>query len=305
MRRDYILSNSYNQHMKISLVFFGSFQSYSVQVLDKLLHSPGFEILAVITTPPAPKGRHLHLAKTEVQNYSEYHNIPCFPLETLDDKSLETLRQSFKSLPDFLVVAGYGKLIPTAWLTLPKIMAVNPHQSLLPFYPGRCPAEWAILNGETETGVTLIQMNPKFDAGDILAQKTLPITPDDNRQTLYQKLYDLSADLLVSTLPFIVSGQVKPQPQPIGKYFYARQITRQDGFIPYLDFQNFLQHLQNERAQPDAGKDRAASTRDCECEKIKRKFRAFEGWPGVWTTNPEGKRVKLISINPLLYRSYN
>ena len=162
---------------KISIVFFGSFGNYSVIVLDKLLRSSIYHLASVITTPPAPKGRHLKLTKTEVQIYAETHNIPIFAPPSLD--SLPAI-----SKPDFIVVAGYGKLLSPAWLEFPKVMAVNMHPSLLPAYPGRCPAEWAILRGETETGVTLIQMTEKFDAGPILAQEKLPISRDDTRLTL-------------------------------------------------------------------------------------------------------------------------
>ena len=256
-----------------SLVFFGSFQAYSVQVLDKLRQN--FTIVGVVTTPPAPKGRHLTLAPTEVAIYAKNHKLPLFELPSLEGNPSEILR--LRLPPDFLVVAGYGKLIPASWLDLPKVMAINLHQSLLPKYRGRCPAEWAILRGETETGVTLIRMTPEFDRGPLLAQASLPIAPDDTRETLYTKLYDLGADLLVKSLPQIASGHIVPHPQPAGKYFYARQITREDGFIPWADFTSQLSSASSQLAL---------------------KLRALAGWPGVWTTNPSGQRLKLVSLNP-------
>lgn len=254
----------------MDLIFFGSFQSYSVQVLDQL--AKNFTITAVVTTPPAPAGRHLTLTPTEVALYAKKHKLPLYELQSLD------IIPSIDH-PDFLVVAGYGKLIPTTWLDLPKIMAINLHQSLLPKYRGRCPAEWAILRGETETGITLIQMTPDFDRGPILAQATLPIDPADTRETLYKKLYALGTNLLVESLPQIASGQITARPQASDRYFYARQITREDGFIPWDEFTSQLSPSNPQLA---------------------RKLRALAGWPGVWTTDPSGKRLKLVSLNPTM-----
>lgn len=253
---------------KISVVFFGSFGKYSVIVLDKLLASKIYHLVSVITTPPAPKGRHLKVTKTEVQMYAESHNIPVYTPQTL-----EAIPDIPK--PDFIIVAGYGKLLPPSWLAFPKTMAINLHPSLLPAYPGRCPAEWAILRGETETGVTLIQMTEKFDAGPILVQEKVPITPDDTRLTLYEKLFTLGADLLVTTLPQIASGQITPKPQTINSQlstvnFYAKQITRQDGFIPWEEYQSQIQNPKS---------------------PLYTKSRAFAGWPGVWTLDPGSSRV--------------
>ncbi len=273
----------------LQILFLGSFQHYSVQVLDRLAKK--FTIVGVVTTPPRPAGRDLALKSTEVAIYSKNHNLPLFEPESLDTIP------SF-SRPDFLVVAGFGKLIPNPWLDFPKIMAVNLHQSLLPKYPGRFPAEWAILKGETETGDTLIKMSPEFDKGEILSQQVLPIDPDDTRETLYTRLYNLGGDLLISTLPRIASGQITPHPQPPGKHFYARQITREDGFIPWEDISVHLEHLESERAQRDPAVRGSSSTRDSKCEEISRKFRAFAGWPGVWTTTPAGTRLKLMALQP-------
>lgn len=252
----------------MTILFFGSFQKYSVQVLDKLVKN--FDVIGVVTIPPHSAGRHLTLTPTEVAIYSKKHSLSLFEFETLD--TLPVI-----SRPDFLVVAGYGKLIPGSWLSFPKVMAVNLHQSLLPKYAGRFPAEWAILNSEVETGDTLIKMSPEFDAGDILAQQAIPIAPDDTRKTLYTKLYDLGGDMLVTYLPKIAAGQITPHPQPAGNYFYAKQITRDDGFIPWETFDSQLRTMNHE---------------------LLTKFRAFAGWPGVWTTMPNNSRLKLIALAP-------
>src|SRR3990172_644394 len=165
------------------VIFFGSFQTYSVQVLSALTEH--FRVVAVVTTPAKPQGRHLTVVPTPVEVFARRHTIPVFALD-----QLEALPKTMPKT-DFFVVAGYGKRIPASWLTFPFIMAINVHQSLLPDYRGTFPAEWAILRGEKETGITLIKMSPAFDTGDILVQKSLPVAPDDTRLTLYKKLYDL------------------------------------------------------------------------------------------------------------------
>lgn len=241
----------------MTIIFFGSFQNYSVQVLEKLLKH--FTVTAVVTTPPKPAGRHMTLTPTPVADYARKNNLQLY--ELYDLSTLPDIPR-----PDFLIVAGYGKLIPPAWLDFPKNMAINMHPSLLPAYRGAMPAEWAILNGEKETGATLVKMSSEFDKGGIIAQKSIPIASTDTRETLYSKLYDLGSDLLVKTLP----AKITVSPQPTGNFFYARRLTREDGFVPWDEFQNI--------------------------QSLDRKFRALSPWPGVWSTTPQGKRIKLISI---------
>lgn len=256
----------------IRIVFFGSFQNYSVQVLDSLVRS--FKIVGVVSTPPVRQGRHLRLTPTEVHNYALEHNLAVFPLEKLDK-----IPQNFPEA-DFFVVAGYGKLLPGSWLEYPKKMAINMHPSLLPQYRGPFPAEWAILRGEPETGATLVKMSPEFDKGEIIIQETIPILPTDTRETMYKKLYELGAKLLVQTLPDITSETVAFKPQPTGDYFYAKRLSREDGFIPWEELKKTL------AADPMV---------------LDTKVRALAGWPGVWTTVTIDKkplRLKLLSVKP-------
>lgn len=260
--------------MKLSVIFFGSVPPYSLTVLQKLLDHPDIHVSAVITTPPSYKGRGLVLTKSDVQTFAESLNIPVFTPESLDAQSLNHLVSSLPSTPDFLIVAGFGKLIPPAWLKLPRIAALNLHPSLLPKYRGACPAEWAILNGEKETGVTLIRMDEKFDQGEIYAQQKILILQKDTRVTLYFKLFDVGADLLIISLPKIASGELKPHPQS-GEPSLARKLTREDGFIPWEKLEPMIKNKSVE---------------------LVRKLRAFAGWPGVWTTTPQGKRLKILSV---------
>ncbi|MFA7300773.1 MAG: methionyl-tRNA formyltransferase [Candidatus Shapirobacteria bacterium] len=244
----------------ISLVFFGSFQNYSTLTLQKIIDSKLFIITAVITTPPRP-GNHGVITKTHTHTFCEQNNIPVYPLENLN-----SIPSNIKQ-PDFILVSGYGKIIPDNWLNFPKIMSINAHQSLLPNYAGRFPVQWALLNSESETGVTLIKMSGKFDKGDILVQSKIGITSNDTNDSLYTKLYDLSAKLFIDTVLQI--DKIIPIPQT-GTGFYARQLTKQDGFVT-----NF--------------------------ENLDKLTRALNPWPGVWTyvTDKSNKKLilKIITIN--------
>jgi len=306
----------------MQIIFFGSFRHYSVIALKKLLATKTYNLVTIITTPPRPAGRHLKVKPTEVQQFAQKNGLPVSTPENLSTTSPQSLITNH-SVPDFLVVAGYAQLLPPAWLNFPKIMAVNMHPSLLPNYRGPNPAEWAILNGETETGVTLIKMSPEFDTGDILAQRHLPIADSDTRETLYEKLYSLGGDLLVESLPAIASGQITPRPQTPNpdqrttSYFYARRITRQDGFVNWDEFSHFLHNWpdkdvqafesEHRRRTPASARHPRSAVSNAErpsqqtkYEEITRKFRAFADWPGIWSTDPKDIRVKLVSLNPLL-----
>lgn len=252
----------------ISVVFFGSFQQYSVQILKKLHEHPGFQIVGVVTTPPH-KGDRGVLTTTAVHQYAEEQHLPLFPLENLN--TIPDISQ-----PDFIIVAGFGGLIPDKWLSLPKVMPINFHPSLLPQYAGRFPVEWAILNGEETIGVSLIKMSSKFDKGDLITQLSQPLLPSDTKESLYSSLYELGADLIISTLPEIITGNIAPLPQS-GSGFYARQLTKDDGFID-------SKKLSDPEFAPILDK----------------KIRALLPWPGVWTfvfpTNGPKLIMKIFSF---------
>lgn len=302
-----------NLNSKLKIVFFGSFQNYSVQVLEKLLGRKDlFEVVGVITTPPRPAGRNQRLKPTEVQVFAEKNRFPVFPLETFDKLPEELIDPgNLGNEPDLLVVAGYGKLIPIKWLEFPKIAPINIHFSLLPDYPGRFPAEWTILTGEAKTGVTIIRMSDQFDKGEIYAQAEVPVLKLETRETLYKKLYSRGGDLAVETLPKIGSGVIRPTNQDLSRpHKYARQISREDGFIPW-DVLTAAMRGEN------SGREKVPLFREMEqvkdisdvslAELIERTLRAFKGWPGVWTllrpvnnrasggqATEEGKRIKIL-----------
>lgn len=253
----------------LRIVFFGSFQDYSTIVLAALADK--FDITAVVTTAPKSQGRHMELVPTKVAVYAHHHGLKLYELDNLDELPKDIAR------PDFLVVAGYGKLVPHVWLEFPRIMPINMHPSLLPQYRGAFPAEWAILRGEKHTGVTLITLSAAFDTGEILVQKNFPIESTDTKDSLYVNLYKAGGALLIDALPKIATGAIAPQPQPVGSYFYARRLTRDDGYITWDEFISAVYGNQTE---------------------LDRKIRALSPWPGVWTKTAQGKRLKIISLQP-------
>ncbi len=234
-----------------SVIFFGSFGQYSADFLREICSK--YAVKAVVTASPKPAGRHLKITPTLVEDFARSQNIPIF--------------YDFKNLPacDFILVAGYGKLITESAINLPKILAINFHPSLLPNYSGSTPVEYALLNGETETGITFIKIAKQFDTGDIIYQEKVPILESDNRLTLYKKLFDLGAQ---KSLDLLSQDHFDLTPQnktclPAGR---SKKLTRQDGFIEYSQINS-----------PEA--------------KIKQK--AFTGFPGTWTIDPSGNRLKL------------
>lgn len=185
---------------KTSIVFFGSFLEYSASILRVLHQSDQFEILGVVTTPPRPAGRKKELKPTDVYLYALEQRLPVFTPEKLDSEALDHLLSATGRQPTLLCVAGYGKLLPQSWLEMPRIAPINIHFSLLPKYRGAMPGEWAIFMGESETGVSLIEMSPKLDAGNIISQAKYQIKDNDTRESLYTKLYELGAELFLATV---------------------------------------------------------------------------------------------------------
>jgi methionyl-tRNA formyltransferase len=295
----------------LSIVFFGSFQQYSVIVLQRILASHGvLSVRCVVTTPPKPAGREMTLQPTAVELFARDQGLPVYGFPELDLKSLELLKLHKSERPDFFVSAGYGKLIPPEWLAWPKIAPVNLHFSYLPDYPGRFPAEWAILAGEKQTGITLIVMSPEFDKGAIITQERVAITATDTREILYDKLYNAGADLVVRVLPVYATGKLPAaiQQRPVPPK-YARQLHREDGYLPpalvRMALRGQILDLTTAESDPTSLMKEIAeykkSTTIPMADFVQRMIRAFHGWPGVWTTSSTigftgaaQKRVKLL-----------
>lgn len=295
------------------IIFFGSFLNYSVTVLKKLLElhtQQAVELVGVVTTPPQPAGRKKVLKPTAVHVFAEKHQLPIFTPDALIDSSLDELSQYFGDTEsnhvDFFITAGYGKLLPKSWLEYPQQAALNIHFSLLPKFRGANPAEWALLMGESETGTSIITMDPAFDTGAVLDRRPIPIEKHDTRQTLYTKLYELGADQICDLLPKLTpesSPTAIPQPDT-SPTPYAKRLTRNDGFFPWSELQKCLhgQRADAEKLSGSLQKALTASDATFDAVFVERAVRALEGFPGVWSLvpTPKGdKRMKLMAVEIL------
>ena len=186
---------------------------FAVPVLTKLLEPGGFDrrVVAVVTQPDRPNGRRQLVRRGAVAGLSDQAGAAVFQPESLKDET--TVAQLADLRPDTIVVASYGLFLPRRVLNLPARPSLNIHPSLLPRFRGPSPVAAAILAGDVESGVTIMEMAPKMDAGPIVAQRRLPISPDDTTESLTAKLADAGADVLLQTLPGWLDGSVIGQPQ--------------------------------------------------------------------------------------------
>src|SRR5712671_1348204 len=198
-------------------------------VLQALAGTSRFNVIAVVTQPDKAKGRDLKLSPSPVKELAATLQLPILqPDRARNEDFLEALRGL---APDLVAVAAYGQILPPAILEVPRFGCLNVHTSLLPKYRGAAPIQRAILNDESETGVTIMKMDAGMDTGDILAQERTLIGPDDTSETLHDRLARIGADLLVRTIPGYVAGTLKPTPQPAEGASHAPKITKAEGRI--------------------------------------------------------------------------
>jgi methionyl-tRNA formyltransferase len=238
----------------------------SCNTLWALMESPEFQLAAVVTQPDRPKGRELKLQPSPVKELALQANLPVLQPERARD---ETFLVALRDLrPDLVVVAAYGQILPRSVLDLPRFGCLNVHTSLLPRYRGAAPIQWAILNGDPETGVTIMKMDAGLDTGNILTQATTPIHPEDTSETLHGRLAALGAELLVRTIPDYVAGKVVSRPQPTEGVSHAPKIKKQDGHVDW--------------SQP--------------ARSIWNRVRGLVPWPGAFTFLPGQPQPRLLKI---------
>lgn len=212
------------------IIFMGTPELASVS-LQALMAFPALQVVAVVTQPDRPKGRDLKLSFSPVKEAALKANVPVLQPERAREQGfldeLKTLQ------PELIAVAAYGQLLPKTILDLPRLGCLNLHTSLLPRYRGAAPIQWAIINGDSETGVTIMKMDPGMDTGDILTQEKTPIAPHDNAETLHDRLAKIGAELLVRTIPDYAAGRIIAQPQPLEGVTHAPRIKKQDGQIDW------------------------------------------------------------------------
>ena len=223
---------------------------FAVPALEALVEQ--YPVAGVVAQPDRPAGRGGALKPPAVKAAALRLGIPVIQPEKLrNPEAMELLRTW---APDLIVVAAFGQILRPDVLDLPKYGCINIHGSLLPRGRGAAPIQASILTGDTETGITIMKMDPGVDTGPMLSQRAIPITPQDTAGTLFEKLAPLGAELLIETLPRYLSGDLQPQPQPAEGVTYVPMLKKEDGL---LDFN-----------QPAA--------------LLERRVRAFTPWPGTW-----------------------
>ena len=229
-------------------------------VLEKLIKS-GYKPFLVITEPDKPVGRDQTITPPAIKILAEKYKIPVVqPVKIADfSDQLEKLK------PDLGIIVAYGQILPKNILTIPHYGFINVHPSLLPRWRGSSPIQYAILNGDKKTGVTIIRISEKLDAGPILTQKEIEIDPEETFSSLHNKLATLGADLLIETLPKLLAGKLPPLMQDETRATYTKILKRDDGKI---DWQK-------------------------PAEEIERQIRAFNPWPGTYTFYKD-KRLKIL-----------
>lgn len=212
-------------------VFMGT-PDFAVPPLHALIEA-GYEVAAVVTQPDKPKGRGKTLLPTPVKEEALMHEIPVYQPQRVrkNPEFLETLKEID---PDIIIVAAFGQIIPKEILELPKFGCINIHASLLPKYRGAAPIQQAVIDGEKESGVTIMQMGEGLDTGDMISKITIPLAQDETGGSLFGKLAQAGAELLIKTLPSIEQGTAEREKQPEESPTpYAAMITKQMGLMNF------------------------------------------------------------------------
>ena len=213
----------------MKIVFMGT-PEIAATCLDSLV-SGGHEIAAVITGEDKPRGRRMVMTPTAVKAYAMEHGIPAYTPKTLKDEAFMELLSALA--PEIIVVVAYGKILPASVLTFPKYGCINVHVSLLPKYRGAAPMQRAVIDGEKETGVTLMQMDVGLDTGDILMQRAFPIGEEDTFETVHDTSARLGGEMLCELLPLLERAEIARVKQNDSLATYAQKIEKADCRIDF------------------------------------------------------------------------
>ena len=249
----------------MKLLFMGS-AAFAVPSLAALVDSP-HDILAVVTQPDKPAGRGRHITACPAAIAARSHGLILYQPRSV--KKPDVIEHIRKLTPELIVVVAYGKILPKALLDLPLRGCINLHASLLPKYRGAAPINWAIVNGESETGVTTQLIGEELDAGDILLSSSTLIGEEETAPELHDRLAKTGAALLLQTIEGIESGTIKPTPQDHNKATFAPLIKKPDGHIDWT----------------------------LPARNIFNRIRGLNPWPGTFTTL-EGKQLSIHKAAP-------
>lgn len=224
----------------MKVVYMGT-PDFAVPPLRALVKA-GYEVVGAVTQPDKPKGRSKTLLPPPVKEEALKYNIPIYqPLKVREPEFLETLKNL---APDVIVVAAFGQIIPKAILDLPEFGCLNIHASLLPKYRGAAPIQQAVINGDKEAGVTIMKMGTGLDTGDMISQAAVLLTEDETGGSLFDRLSELGAELLIKTLPSVFDRTAVYEPQPEESPTpYAGMITKQMGLLDFKKDAETLERL--------------------------------------------------------------
>ncbi len=245
--------------MKPKIIFMGT-PEFGAIILEGLIKS-GHKPFLVFTEPDKPVGRKQIITPSKVKSLAEKYNIPVVQPEKISQFAAEIE----KLKPSLIIIASFGQIIPKKILEIPQYGCLNVHPSLLPKYRGPSPIQFTIINGDKKTGVTIIRISEKIDAGPILSQKEIEIDPKETYESLHDKLAEAGAKLLLEVLLKLPKGQAPFRLQDDSKASYTKILKRNDGEIDW-------------KKSP---------------KEIERQIRAFNPWPGTYTFC-NGKRLKIL-----------
>ena len=251
-----------------SVVFMGT-PAFAAPILEGLIQTNDYEVLAVVTQPDRPVGRKRILTPSPVKEVALKHGIEVLQPQKLSGS--EEMQRVISLAPDLIVTAAFGQFLPTQLIAAAKVGAVNVHGSLLPKYRGGAPVQYAIMNGDQETGVTIIYMVNNMDAGDMLAQAKIPIGPHDDTGSIFAKMSILGRDTLLATLPKLVAGELVAQKQDESQVVFSPTIKPEEEKLSLT----------------------------LNAKQIDWKVRALRPAPGAYFENFNGKRTKLWDVTPL------
>lgn len=244
------------------IIFMGT-PDFAVGTLEALVNA-GHEVVLAVTQPDKPQGRKQILIAPPVKQTAEKLGIPVYQPKRVREPEAFALLRSYE--PELIVVAAFGQILPKELLDMPQYGCINVHASLLPKYRGAAPIQWAILNGDAVTGVTIMRMDVGLDTGDMIAKAEVAITPQDTGGSLFDRLAETGAKLCVETIPSIVDGTAVYTPQDEQAATKVGQISKKDGLIDFT---------------------RSAAAIECQ-------IRGLNPWPSAYTSLA-GKTLKIWS----------
>lgn len=275
------------------ILFMGT-PDFAVGSLEALVKE-GFDVAAVVSQPDKPKGRGHKLMPTAVKQAAQSYGIPVYQPEKIKNGELNEILDKIQ--PDLIVVAAYGKILPSYIINYPKFGCINVHASLLPKYRGAAPIQWAIINGEKETGVTIMKMDEGLDTGDMLYWEKTQIKEYETAQELFDRLSQIGAEALVKTIKNIDS--ITPVPQNHDEYTYAPMISREVGKINWNNSADEISRLIcGLNSWPLAYTTYKGEPLKIVTAKI---AQGSEGVPGQILSIDKGKGMKVSTGNGVLY----